>query len=118
VVLFFISYFVIKLVLKSRNIYYSTLRILGSTKKDTKTLLNIELFTFVNIAYAIFMIIIVLNITGKINLEPVTIALKYNGVETFVFVYAVVAFMSLLTTNRYARKLFVDSVMNTYREEV
>ncbi len=118
VVLFFISYFVIKLVLKSRNIYYSTLRILGSTKKDTKTLLNIELFTFVNIAYAIFMIIIVLNITGKINLEPVTIALKYNGVETFVFVYAVVAFMSLLTTNRYSRKLFVDSVMNTYREEV
>ncbi len=118
VVLFFISYFVIKLVLKSRNIYYSTLRILGSTIKDTKKLLNIELFTFVNIGYILFLIILELNKRDIINLSPVKTALKYSSVKLFVIVYILVAIMSLLTTSRYSRKLFVSSVMNTYREEV
>ena len=118
VVLFFISYFVIKLVLKSRNIYYSTLRILGSTIKDTKKLLNIELFTFVNIGYILFLVILELNKRDIINLSPVKTALKYSSVKLFVIVYILVAIMSLLTTSRYSRKLFVSSVMNTYREEV
>ena len=118
VVLFFISYFVIKLVLKSRNIYYSTLRILGSTIKDTKKLLNIELFTFVNIGYILFLVILELNKRDIINLSPIKTALKYSSVKLFVIVYILVAIMSLLTTSRYSRKLFVSSVMNTYREEV
>ena len=56
VTLFFISYFIIKLVFKSRNVYYSTLRILGSSYKCTKSLLNIELLVLVNISYLIFVI--------------------------------------------------------------
>ena len=118
VVLFFVSYFVIKLVLKSRNIYYSTLRILGSTINDTKKLLNIELFTFVNIAYALFIAIVVLNKKGILNMDAINTALKYSDIKLFVIVYILVAVMSLLTTSRYSRKLFVSSVMNTYREEV
>ena len=60
IVLFFISYFIIRLVLKSRNIYYSTLRILGSSYNATKSLLNIELVTISHIAYAIFIIFLLL----------------------------------------------------------
>ncbi len=117
-ILFFVSYFVIKLVIKSRNIYYSTLRILGSSKKDTEKLLNIELFTFVNIAYLIFITIIILIKKGVIDLQPITISMKYLEVYHYVILYLVLALMSLLTTARYSRKLFVGSVMNTYREEV
>ena len=60
IVLFFISYFIIRIVLKSRNIYYSTLRILGSSYNATKSILNIELITISHIAYAIFHIFLLL----------------------------------------------------------
>ena len=43
ITLFFISYFVIKLILKSRNTYYTTLRILGANSSWLKRILDIEL---------------------------------------------------------------------------
>ncbi len=117
-VMFFVSYFVIKLVLKSRNIYYSTLRILGSTFKDTKKLLNIELFTYANIGYILFVTFLYLQQKGIIKIEAYSalglIAKPYH----YVVIYIVVALLTLLITERYSRKLFVSSVMNTYREEV
>ncbi len=117
-VLFFISYFVIKLVIKSRNIYFSTLRILGSSLKDTKKLLNIELFTYANLAYLIFLTVIILAKKGVIKLEILDIILKYSETYHFVLVYIILCVICLLTTSRYSRKLFVGSVMNSYREEV
>ena len=33
-VLFFITYFIVKLILKSRNVYFSTIRMLGATKSN------------------------------------------------------------------------------------
>lgn len=118
VVLFFISYFIIKLVLKSRNIYYSTLRILGSTLKDTKKLLNIELFTIANISYLIFIGLVLLNYFKVIKIGFIYDGLKYMEIYHYIIIYVLVCLMTLLTTERYSRKLFVDSVMNTYREEV
>ena len=44
IVVFFISYLIISIILKSRNIYYTTLRMLGATSKSTRKILNIELF--------------------------------------------------------------------------
>ena len=38
--LFFISYFVIKLIQKSKNVYYATVRILGGSKKVINSLIN------------------------------------------------------------------------------
>jgi len=117
-VVFFVSYFVIKLVLKSRNIYYSTLRILGTKKKDTAKILNLELFTFVNFSFLLFMTFVVLKTKGIIKI-PLIDELKLTVKPYhYVVIYVVVALMTLLTTERYSRKLFVDSVMNTYREEV
>ena len=117
-VMFFISYFVIKLVLKSRNIYYSTLRILGSTLKDTKKLLNIELFTFANIGYILVAGFLILQKKGIIHITFFSEAGIQAKLYHFVVIYIVISLMTLLTTERYSRKLFVDSVMNTYREEV
>ena len=42
VALFFISYFIIRIVLKSRNAYYTTLRTLGASRKISKQLLDME----------------------------------------------------------------------------
>jgi hypothetical protein len=53
IALFFISYFVIKIILKSRNTYFATIRMLGATKKISKQLLDIELFIIYPKAYYI-----------------------------------------------------------------
>lgn len=118
IVLFFISYFIIRLVLKSRNIYYSTLRILGSSYNATKSLLNIELVTISHIAYAIFIIFLLLVKYSVIESSYIKNLLDYVNIYRFILVYLIVLLMSRMITNRYSRKLFTNTVMNTYREEV
>lgn len=118
IVLFFISYFIIRIVLKSRNIYYSTLRILGSSYNATKSLLNIELVTISHIAYAIFIIFLLLVKYSVIESSYIKNLLDYVNIYQFILVYLIVLLMSRMITNRYSRKLFTNTVMNTYREEV
>ena len=118
IVLFFISYFIIRIVLKSRNIYYSTLRILGSSYNATKSLLNIELVTISHIAYAIFLIFLLLVKYSIIESSYIKNLLDYVNIYQFILVYLIILLMSRMITNRYSRKLFTNTVMNTYREEV
>ena len=118
ITLFFISYFIIKLVFKSRNIYYSTLRILGSSFKTTKSLLNIELLTLAHLSYLVFIIFLLLVKSSIINNELLLDLSKYMSIQNYMLLYILLLLMSLMITMRYSRKLFKDSVMNTYREEV
>lgn len=118
IALFFISYFIIKLVLKSRNVYYSILRILGSTFKTTKRLLNIELIVMSHVAYIIFVIFILLIKYSIINIESILELLRFVSIKEYVLLYITLMIMTLLITSRYSRKLFKDTVMNTYKEEV
>ena len=118
IVLFFISYFIIRIVVKSRNIYYSTLRILGSSYNATKSILNIELVTISHIAYAIFLIFLLLVKYSVIESSYIKNLLDYVNIYQFILVYLIILLMSRMITNRYSRKLFTNTVMNTYREEV
>lgn len=118
IVLFFISYFIIRIVLKSRNIYYSTLRILGSSYNATKSILNIELVTISHIAYVIFLIFLLLVKYSVIESSYIKNLLDYVNIYQFILVYLIILLMSRMITNRYSRKLFTNTVMNTYREEV
>ncbi len=116
--LFFLSYFIIKIILKSRNVYYSTIRILGATRKNAKQLLKIELMTVLNIAY---MFVILMNILIQkqiIKQSFIQDLLSYIQIKDYILLYVVLVFISILISNRYARQLFKKSVMNTYREEV
>ncbi len=118
VALFFISYFIIKLVLKSRNKYYSILRILGSTFKTTKDLLNIELLTMSHIAYLIFIIFMLLVKYSILKISYINELLSFVSIKEYILMYITLVIMTFLITNRYSRKLFKDTVMNTYKEEV
>ncbi len=118
VALFFICYFIIKIILKSRNIYFSTIRILGATKKIARQLLNIELFVDINVAYFVFLTIVSLTKTGILNWKYIEDLVTYFNFGDYVAIYVVLVFMSLLISNRYAHKLFKNSAMSTYREEV
>ena len=117
IALFFISYFIIKIILKSRNIYFSTIRILGATKKQARELLNIELLFDVNFAYIIFLILVFLVKMNLVQYEYISDMITYFNLLDYVLVYIILTIMSLLISNRYAHKLFEYSVMNTYREE-
>ena len=116
--LFFISYFIIRLILKSRNVYYSTLRILGSSLNATRDLLRIELLTISHTSFIVFTIYILLNYYGIINLQNIRNLCDYITVGNYIIIYICLLCMTLLVANRYSRKLFKNTVMNTYREEV
>ena len=118
ITLFFISYFVIKLILKSRNVYYSTLRILGANFKHIKRILDIELFTNASLAYIFYVLLIALVKNRIIYIESIANIVGYLKLSDYIIMYIILVFMSYLISTRYARKIFKQSAMESYREEV
>ncbi len=113
--LFFITYFVIKLIFKSRNIYYTTIRILGANKKVAKDLLTGELLIIATVTYAALLIIVN---SGVINVEFFNNIKDYMTIEYYIVVYVLLILMSYLISIRYSSKLFKNSVITTLSEEV
>ena len=118
VTLFFVSYFVIKLILKSRNVYYSTLRILGANLLHIKRILDIELFTDATLAYIGYLILTLLVKYKVIYIKFINNIMEYLKLNDYILMYVILIFMSYLIGVRYARKIFNKSAMKSYREEV
>ena len=118
ITLFFISYFVIKLILKSRNIYFSTLRILGATEVQTKRILDIELFVNSSLAYLSFIGLMMLVKNGILEIKFLMDIVDYLGLFDYVLMYVILVVMSYLISSRFSSKLFKKSAMKSYREEV
>ena len=118
VVLFFISYFVIKIILKSRNVYYTTIRMLGGNLTVSKELLLIELLNVANIAYVSFMLILYLNYKKVIQNEILDTMIYYLDCKDYIIMYVIIILMAALISFRFAKKLFKKSVMVTLSEEV
>lgn len=117
VVLFFISYMIIRLIMRSRNSYYATLRILGGTRKNTSTILRVELLVMMAIALVVDFVGIYLMSKGVVSLKPLKAALMYLDMKDYIILTLTLMLMSLLIANRYSRKIFKKSAMNIYREE-
>lgn len=116
--LFFIAYVIIKIILKSRNIYFSTIRILGATKKIACDLLNIELLIDIHLAYLLFAIFTIFVKSGFVNNAYIMDMVKFFTLKDYLIIYVILIIMSLIISNRYSHKLFKSSAMSTYREEV
>ena len=118
IALFFISYFVIKIILKSRNTYFATIRMLGATKKVSKQLLDIELFIISNLAF--FIIVGILNCVdkGMINIEYLKNLINYLTLGNYIMIYFTLTIMSQLVSNRFSKNLFKKSAIKTHKEEV
>ena len=124
IVLFFIAYAVIRLIMRSRNSYYSTLRVLGASKKNTYNILTTELILMMLIAYGVDVLFALLvnkgilqDLTGY-KMEEITKLLYYLTPLDYSVLGIVLLFMSLLIANRYSRHIFTSSAMKTFREEV
>ena len=118
VALFFISYFVIKLILKSRNVYFSTLRILGANYGHIKRILDIELFTNASLAYGVYVLIMMLVKHKVLYIKYIYNILEYLKLRDYILVYLILVIMSYMISTRFASKIFKKSAMNSYREEV
>ena len=116
--LFFISYFIIRIILKSRNIYFTTLRMLGATTKNVKKILDIELFINSSLAYLTCMAFILLNQYKIINVAFVQDLIKFLSLREYIVMYAILIIMSVLISRRVSAKIFKKSAIKTYNEEV
>ena len=118
ITLFFISYFVIRIILKSRNVYYSTIRMLGATKRISIQLLIIELLTVFNTSFIIFLISMYLNYIKVINIGFLNTILEYLKLKDYIALYIILVIMSLLISIKFSKKLFKKSAISTIKEEV
>lgn len=118
IVLFFVSYFVIRIILKSRNVYFSTIRMLGATKSISKQLLIIELLTVSNLAYFSFIVIIYLNYLGIYSIKFINTIINYLKFSDYIILYIILIAMSYLVSKKFAKKLFKNSAIKTIQEEV
>ena len=116
--LFFISYFVIRIILKSRTVYFSTIRMLGATRKICKDLLIIELLNVANIAYFTFLILIYMNYSNIINVGFIDTIIDYLKLSDYLLLYLILLGMSLLISMKFSKKLFKRSAITTIGEEV
>ncbi|MBQ6439863.1 MAG: ABC transporter ATP-binding protein/permease [Mogibacterium sp.] len=122
IILFFIAYAVIRLIMRSRNSYYSTLRILGATKRNTDNILRVELILMMLIAYGVDILIVFIIRSGilqnllSVDMGEVTKILHYLTLTDYAALGAVLLLMSLLIANRYSRRIFTRSAMKAFRE--
>ena len=116
VAMFFISYFVIKIILKSRNIYYSTVRILGASKKDVKMLISTELNIVLDIAYLIIVVLSILVVNDIVKWKYLKDLVTYLTIYDYIILYLILFAMSYLISRKYSKHLFKKSAMSTYRE--
>lgn len=117
--LFFVTYFILKLILKSRNVFFSTIRMLGGTKKNCADLIRVEVIMVANIAFLICAGVISLVHFGVIeNISYLNQLISYLDLKSMAVIYVLVIIMSLLQAVRYAKSLFKKTAMNAYKEEV
>lgn len=118
IVLFFISYLIIKIILKSRNVYYTTLRMLGATYKNVRRILDIELFINSTLAYAVVLLFIFATKANIIPLAGIAKLSEFLGIAEYIVMYVIIIVISRLISIKFARKLFKNTAINTYNEEV
>lgn len=117
VVIFFIAYAVIRLIMRSRNSYYSLLRILGANKRSTDNILKIELVSVMTIAYMMILGVVMAVRKGLIDAGIIMNWYNMLKVTDYIILAVILFVMCLLIANRYSRKIFQKSAMTVYREE-
>ena len=115
--LFFIAYFVIRLILRSRTGYFSILRMLGMSRRDIRRILDVELFVVINIAFALFVAVVLLVVAGVIDVAYIRTLIEYMRIGDYAVLYVVLAAMGYLISGKFSRNLFRKTAMGAYREE-
>ena len=114
---FFIAYFVIRLILKSRGVYFATVRMLGMGKEPARRIMRVELVLDCMIAYALFVLFIYLNRIEIVKSAILMDHLAYLTMRDYIILAIILLVMAVLISGRFMRSIFKSSAMGTYREE-
>ncbi len=114
---FFVAYFVVRLILKSRGVYFATLRMLGMGKEPARRIMRVELVLVCVIAYALFGVFIYLNYRGLIFNDKLMDYITYLTVRDYAVLAVILLVMAVLISGRFMRSIFRNSAMGSYREE-
>lgn len=115
--LFFIAYFVIRLILKSRAGYFSILRMLGLARKSIRRIMDVELFLVANIAFFTFIAFMEMVSRGVIDVEYIITLAEYIRAQDLLVLYVVLMAMTYLISGKFSKSLFKKTALGTYREE-
>lgn len=115
--IFYICYFVVSLIMKSRNVYFATIRMIGATMANCKWLIRGELFVVFNIAYGITLGLVECVRREYIHVEFIKNAINQLMTRDFVILYGIIFVIIWLIAGRYAKKMFKLTAMNAHREE-
>lgn len=116
--IFFICYFVIRLILRSRSTYFSTLRLICLDIKSIKQILDIELIFIINIAYFILVAFIRLVQTKVLKISFLVEIFDFIQIQDYIILYVIVVCLAYIISRKFSKKLFKKSAMSTFREEV
>lgn len=116
IAIFFIAYFVIRLILRSRSAYFSILRMLGMAKKRIRRILDVEMLLVVNLAYAAFLAVVLAVKEGGIRVEYIINLIQYMEAVDYVVLYVIILIMAYLISGKFAGHLFRKTAMSTFRE--
>ena len=111
-------YFIIKIIYKSRNSYYTTLRTLGATKGVCTSILRNEMYFLASITYLFFTAFLMFVKYDIFEVSFLKNIIKYMGITEYIVIYIILLLLSLLIANRYGRKIFKNSIIKTYGEKL
>ena len=100
------------------NVYFSTLRILGTTVKETKKILDIELFINSSLAYLSYLIFVFMVRSEIVNIKFIKSVSDYLNIKDYIIMFIVLVFMSYLLSHRFSSRIFKKSAISSYKEEV
>lgn len=118
VVVFFISYVLIKIVFKSRNVYFATIRMLGASKKVVRQLLLIELVIVQTIGFGAVCGLVYLIKEEYIKNKFLLKLSTYLNIQTGAVLYILLTLLTVLIAIRYSKELYKKTAIGTYGEEV
>jgi putative ABC transport system permease protein len=124
-VLFFVSYFIMKLIFRSQNVYFSTIRMLGGNRRGCSGILLVDMLCVFHIAFGAamaFLFMLKQNVILAEYSNAVVNKLRewmyYIMPKDALILYLIVLGLTVLLAVRYSRVMFKKTAMNAYKEEV
>jgi len=114
IVIYFISYIVLRNVQNAKKKDYLIFRSIGASKKDLNKVTLLELFFTMTMAYVLTIGLLVINEQFSTFIPQY---LSFFTVGSYVFIFLLLTVLSLLLGQRFNKKIFSNSVITSLKQE-
>ncbi len=114
IVIYFISYIVLRNVQNSKKKDYLIFRSIGASKKDLNKVTILELLFTVTLAYIVTMVLLYVNELFDTFIPQY---LRFFTVYSYITIFLLLTVLSLLLGNRFNKRIFSNSVITSLKQE-